>query len=313
MLNLFYNGCNLHFIASSQKKLTVLKKYDKLVLKWGGSMEIAQYLYKQKDGGYSDEPLKVNNAGYYKDAGNVMHIDNEYYDDYLIIYNLHGAVEVWHGYDCRKLSDGDITIIPPHVRHKFSYFRRENSEYYWCHFSGALATELVEKIIASHSTNFHIGCYMNIAQLFIKIYESLLNNSEDVTNNLLYTLLFSVGALAENPLKADLDENVSDILKSVIYIQNNYNKEISVESLSEMCHLSKYNFMRKFKTITGSPVHKFITDYRMMQAKRLLSTTELNVKEVALHIGFVDNMYFSRAFKKHFGISPTEYKDKAIK
>ena len=80
LLNLFYSGYNLHFIVSSQKKLTVFKKYDKLVLKWGGSMEIAQYLYKQKDGGYSDEPLKVNNAGYYKDAGNVMHIDNEYYE-----------------------------------------------------------------------------------------------------------------------------------------------------------------------------------------------------------------------------------------
>ena len=276
-------------------------------------MEIGQYLYKQEQGGASDAPLKVNNVGYYKSVGNSMHIDNEYYDDYLIIYNLHGAVEVWNVYDCQKLSDGDIAVIPPGVLHKFSYFKRENSKYYWCHFSGTVASDIIKKTIASHCRIFHIGCYMNIAQLFIKIYESMLNNSDDVTNNLLYTLLFSISALADNPLNADCDENVSDILKSVIYIQNNYNKDISVDILSEMCHLSKYNFMRKFKTITGSPVHKFIIDYRMMQAKRLLSTTELNVKEVALHVGFSDNMYFSRAFKKHFGISPSEYKEQVMK
>ena len=275
-------------------------------------MEIGQIFHKQKDGGFSNEPVKVNNVGYYKGVDHNIHINNESYDDYLIIYNLSGNTEVWFNYNCYKTSSGSITVIPPKTYHKFSYLKRENSKYYWCHFSGKTATELIEKIISLHGKTFHIGSYFNVAQIFMEMYESMLNKSEDITNNLICTLLFSINALADNPLDEEQNQNVADILKAVIYIQNNYNKEISIEELSEICHLSKYNFMRKFKNVTGSPVHKFIADYRMMQAKRLLTTTEFNVKEIAAYVGFSDNMYFSRAFKKHCGLSPTEYKDKTI-
>ncbi len=270
-------------------------------------MEIAQFLYRQKDGGFSDEALKVNNAGYYKSLGKNVPIGDEFYDDYLIIYNLSGEIEVWFNYNRIYAESGSVIIIPPGACHKFTYFNKENCQYYWCHFSGATAIAIADRIIENHGRIFNIGCYNNVAKLFGEIYKSLVNHSEDVTNNLLYTLLFSINAFTEKTVSADGD--VSDILKAIIYIQNNYNKDITVEELCSMCNISKYNFMRKFKAVTGSPVHKFIIDYRMMQAKKLLSNSELNVKEIALQVGFEDNMYFSRAFKKHFGMSPTEYKN----
>lgn len=269
-------------------------------------MEIGQVFYKQPDKGYSDAPLKVNNVGYYKGIGRNIHITNEVYDDYLIIYNLIGETEVWFNYDCQRTYSGDITIIPPGVWHKFSYFYKEDTKYYWCHFSGEKASEIAEKLIAERGRVFHIGCYKNIAQLFLKIYESMLNKSEEASNNILFTLLYSIGALSDKSVSGD--EDVTDVLKSIIYIHNNFNKDITVDELCKMSNVSKFNFMRKFKAATGSPVHKYIIDYRMMQAKKLLAASDLNIKEISTQVGFTDNMYFSRAFKKHCGMSPTEYK-----
>lgn len=269
-------------------------------------MVIAQAYYRQEDGSYSDEPLKVNNVGYYKSIGKNIPVGDEFYDDYLIIYNLIGEIEVWFSYNRIYTKPGDVIIIPPGVCHKFTYFNKENCQYYWCHFSGKNACDLAQNLLDNHGRIFNIGCYANVATLFIEIYKSMLNQSEQVTNNLLYTLLFSVSAFADKTVASDGD--VADILKSIIYIQNNYNIDISSDELSALCNLSKYNFMRKFKAVTGSSVHKFIIDYRMMQAKKLLSESELNIKEISNQVGFMDNMYFSRAFKKHCGLNPTEYK-----
>lgn len=274
-------------------------------------MEIAQIYYKQPNSGYSNQPLKVNNSGYYKDTGRNIHISDEYYDDYLIIYNYEGEIEVGFNYDFTRLKSGDIAIIPPKTCHRFSYFNRENNKYYWCHFSGSLASNLADEIIKKYGKTFTLGRYANIAQIFEKIYISMVNSSEQITNDLLYTVLFAINALIDN----NLSENnyVIDVLKALIYIQNNYNKNITVEELSKMNNSSKYNFMRKFKSVTGSSVHQFIIDYRMMQAKHLLLNSDMNIKEISHQVGFPDNMYFSRAFKKYCGCNPTEYKYSVLK
>ena len=69
--------------------------------------------------------------------------------------------------------------------------------------------------------------------------------------------------------------------------------------------------MHKFKDVTGDSVHKFLINYRMMRAKQLLANSDMSIKEIANQVGFNDNMYFSRAFKKHFGINPTDFKIQA--
>lgn len=269
-------------------------------------MNIAQVSYRQSDGGFSNEPLKVNNVGFYKEIGSNTPIGDEFYDDFLIIYNFSGKIDVWFGYDRISTKPGDVIIIPPGECHKFVYFAKKKCQYFWCHFSGTVATETANELLKKHGKIFNIGVIPSVSQVFENIYTSMDNNCDNVTNDLLYTLLFSIKTLVNSELYDTT--NTIDILKSIIFIQNNYNKEISVDDLCAMCNISKYNFMHKFKDVTGDSVHKFLINYRMMRAKQLLANSDMSIKEVANQIGFNDNMYFSRAFKKHFGINPTDFK-----
>ena len=66
---------------------------------------------------------------------------------------------------------------------------------------------------------------------------------------------------------------------------------------------------RALAEVTGRRTKQLITDRRMLEAARLLRFTDLTVGEVASRAGFGDQLYFSRAFRRHYGDSPTVYRD----
>jgi AraC family transcriptional activator of pobA len=67
---------------------------------------------------------------------------------------------------------------------------------------------------------------------------------------------------------------------------------------------------RALVRVTGRGTKELITDRRMLEAARLLRFTELTVGEVAFRAGFSDQLYFSRAFKRHYGEAPMAYRDR---
>ncbi|MCI8648963.1 MAG: response regulator [Anaerotruncus sp.] len=85
--------------------------------------------------------------------------------------------------------------------------------------------------------------------------------------------------------------------------------DISVEMLCDHLHVSPAYFSTLFKKETGMSFVTYLTDVRMDQAVRLLSTTELKTYEISLQVGYIEPNYFSYVFKKRFGISPTKYRN----
>jgi AraC family transcriptional activator of pobA len=66
---------------------------------------------------------------------------------------------------------------------------------------------------------------------------------------------------------------------------------------------------RSLSQVTGRTTKQLITDRVMLEAARLLRFTDLNVGEIAFRAGFEDQLYFSRAFKRHYGEAPTTYRE----
>ena len=97
------------------------------------------------------------------------------------------------------------------------------------------------------------------------------------------------------------------IQEALTYINENLNRDLSVESLAEHVYLSKYHFMRTFKTQTGSTVHAYIRQKRLLYASRLIREG-MAVNEAAAESGFSDYSAFHRAFKESFGVSPGQIK-----
>lgn len=102
------------------------------------------------------------------------------------------------------------------------------------------------------------------------------------------------------------DEQLMDrIMKSIN--KNLDNADFNVDMLTREVGISRAQLHRKLKDMTGIPTSEFIRNIRLEQAARLLREQKLNIAQVAFEVGFANQAHFSTVFKKHFGISPSEY------
>ena len=83
--------------------------------------------------------------------------------------------------------------------------------------------------------------------------------------------------------------------------------DLNVEKLTEDVGISRAQLHRKLKEIAGVSAGEFIRNLRLEQAARLIEEGQINITQVAYSVGFNNQTHFSTVFKKHYGISPSEY------
>lgn len=106
-------------------------------------------------------------------------------------------------------------------------------------------------------------------------------------------------------VKGNNDHLMERVMKSVN--ENLGNPDYNVEKLTEEVGISRAQLHRKMKEITGFSTGDFIRNMRLEQAARLISEGEINITQVAFAVGFNNQAHFSTVFKKHFGMSPSDY------
>src|SRR5699024_4281429 len=94
---------------------------------------------------------------------------------------------------------------------------------------------------------------------------------------------------------------------SITHMTNHYSEDISLDDLALITGISKSHFARLFKKYTGYSPIEYLTHIRMGRAKELITLTDYKLKEVAIAVGYKDEIYFSRMIKKSTGLSQTEY------
>ncbi len=92
-----------------------------------------------------------------------------------------------------------------------------------------------------------------------------------------------------------------------LILENLTNKEFSIEFLAEEVSLSRSQLHRRLKSITQLSATDYIRKFRLRIAAKLLKEYSQSISQVAFNVGFNNLSYFSRAFKKEFGITPMEY------
>lgn len=86
--------------------------------------------------------------------------------------------------------------------------------------------------------------------------------------------------------------------------------EYNVETLADDIGLSRAQLHRKMKEMTGISTGKFIRDMRMKEAVHLLNLGTINISQIAYRVGFNDQNHFSQVFKRYYGVSPKEYRER---
>lgn len=114
--------------------------------------------------------------------------------------------------------------------------------------------------------------------------------------------------LAEDFRNNDHSNRAKLVKQLAEYIENHYQEELTVESISHACGYSRFYISRTFKAVTGLTVVAYINATRVQQAKTLFKNSNLSVCEIAMQCGFSNQAYFSKVFKRHENLSPLEYK-----
>lgn len=121
-----------------------------------------------------------------------------------------------------------------------------------------------------------------------------------------------VAALFASPAGAAAQSVPVAIRRVREFIDACYHEEISLDRLAAEVHQSTYHLSRLFKRYTGLTVVEYLNSVRIEQAKRLLQTGKLTMKEVSLNVGFADSAYFARVFRRLEGVSPSTYRDRLV-
>jgi len=118
-------------------------------------------------------------------------------------------------------------------------------------------------------------------------------------------------ALVQKLFKAGGNAQSSDsrvILEIRDYLDRNYQQEMTLQHIAERFYISRENVSRKFKQVTGENLSDYLTNLRIEKAKALLHHTNLRLSQISELVGYEDEKYFSRVFKKAAGVTPREYR-----
>ncbi|AJY75843.1 response regulator [Paenibacillus beijingensis] len=131
------------------------------------------------------------------------------------------------------------------------------------------------------------------------------------------------GKLLLNETESAWKETIAALIESVIgrarqqrnmiaemtrYIEEHLKEDLSLQQLSARFYVSREHISRRFKQETGHTLSEHVEQLRVDKAKKLLGNPQLKVTDVAAQVGYSDEKYFSKVFKKQTGFAPNQYR-----
>jgi YesN/AraC family two-component response regulator len=110
-----------------------------------------------------------------------------------------------------------------------------------------------------------------------------------------------------------VDVKHADVIFKVIdLIKSSYMKKLTLEEAARSVYLSPAYFSRVFKLETGTNFTSYLNNVRIEESKKLLRNERINLADIAGMVGYEDQSYFSKVFKKLTGMSPLKYRHSRI-
>lgn len=218
-------------------------------------------------------------------------------------------------YHTRK---GDLLIYNSGVLHDESADPGANMSVYCCAFknlklSGLPANTLTEPRtpVVLASGDFHAE-FDNLLGMLYRQIKAPHQYAGEFCNQLLQSLIVLVLSLIRDN-EAETESRGFDLGEQIRhYIDDHYQDDIDLKSISDELRLSPYYLAHRFKDSVGCSPRQYLIRRRIGEAQSLLINTELSVTEIATRVGYDNSNYFQTAFKKVVGITPNSYRKQCM-
>ena len=111
------------------------------------------------------------------------------------------------------------------------------------------------------------------------------------------------------PAVPEVKQETSFCTQFSIWLAHHYMQDVSLEQAAEAMGMSSFYFSRFFRTSYNQTFLEYLTAYRIDRAVELLWQTDIPVREIASRVGYTDANYFTKVFKRHLGMTPTDYRN----
>lgn len=208
---------------------------------------------------------------------------------------------------------GRIFLLPFNSVQTYHAYGDENAVKYWIHFTVPCnEKDLLEIISLPHFIEADDPAYLD--GLFEKIitygHISDLESMMMQKSYLFQLLAYYVKKSDIEALRVFKDERFAGVVN---FIESHMQQEITLSDLASIAHFNSNYFIKYFKKITGVSPMDYLLNCRVNQAKRLLQSENVSMKEIALRAGFKTPYYFSHVFRERTGFTPTQYRATACR
>ncbi|MGL4374663.1 MAG: AraC family transcriptional regulator [Turicibacter sp.] len=233
--------------------------------------------------------------------------------EYLIHYVVSGKGKYFIGDKQYEVSAKQGFLIHPQEMTVYEADKEDPWHYLWIGFKGTRALRLLEQ--ANLSQRSPVFTY-DKDMLLIDIHQSLLKvemfdlGKDSLILGYLYQwlgILIGANGHQPDPQKTMATQDVY-FKEAVIYIHQNYHKEISVMTISDYLGIDRSYLYQIFKKQTHLSPSDFLIDYRLTKACELLKITDLPINQIAESVGYKDPLTFSKMFKKRMNKSPLYFR-----
>lgn len=260
----------------------------------------------------SDEFLEVNSCGIQlislHDRGSERVHGRR---DYHILYVERGVCHLTLDGQEQLVEEGGVMLFRPGEPQIYHYCKADRSISHYIHFTGVGCERLLSQLGLSHLRVFMMGrsrSYEEISQKMAREYSMQNRFWENCCAAYLHELLSIVGrkyALRGTGVSLSGESRIN---KACLRLYADCVSPPSVAELAADCCLSESRFTHLFREVTGKSVTEFVATLRMERARDLLVASDMPVAQVGETVGYGDQNYFARCFKRMVGCSPREYR-----
>jgi len=167
------------------------------------------------------------------------------------------------------------------------------------------------KIITSQGKIYTCGGAFSFTTFIMYLIEKYCGHEVAVLASKMYMInIHQQGQDSFTVFQYQHQHNDDIIAEAQSYIEKNFSKNISIESLASKSNMSVRQFIRRFETATSNRPLEYLQRVRVDAAKKMFESKNKTVNEVAYECAYEDASFFRKIFKRHTGLSPTEYKEK---
>lgn len=288
--------------------------------------------YVEKKDTLDDLPLPI--SVHIQEAAGAGTMASSHIHDYIeILYTLSGKYRILLNNEDYYFGAGDMVLINSNEIHNITSLSRGPNKYIVIKFEPEILYTTTQSIfemkyvmpfILNESTHQKIFKQAEIEHSVIpdiitgiyreytdKHYGYELAVRANIFNLFLFILRRWNTQNVDLNINQDVNKDMVKRLQTVFdYVENNYHNDITSLDMAAICNISYSYFSRAFKKIMKKNFKEYLNYIRISKAEKLLSTSELNITEIALSVGFSTSSYFIQQFKQYKGISPKQFKNK---